>query len=267
MASLMLLTAAGCKGNTPGVSSSPSVSSSAAAGASEASSGTSSASPSSSTAGQQASSGVSRGTSSTPKSTYKIDTTTYKFNKGSKNFRVEYPQLSGNGNYSGVNAALKQTAMKTADSIGTGNPSSFAEVRVSSHVASFSSDFLSVEFQESSRTSKTADKTQAFRTVNYDLKNSKALSTDDLIQKNGALTTAVRNAVKKQMSPKKQQLYTDSVISSGLNGCSVYFKDDGFGISLAVSASLGGHEELRIDYQDTSGFRTGNAAWSYFAKK
>ncbi len=261
----MLLAAAGCKSNAPGVSSSPSASSSVASGASVAS-GTN-ASSSSSAAGQQTASSASQKPASAPKSAYKINTITYKFDQGSKSFRVEYPQLSGSGNYSSVNAALKQTAMKTADSIGTGNTSSFAEVKVSSHVDYFSSDFLSVQFQESSRTSRTADRTQAFRTVNYDLKNSKALSADDLIRKNGALTTAVKNTVTKQMAPKKQQLYTDSVISSGLNGCSVYFKADKFGISLPVSASLGNHVELTMDYKDTAGFHTDSAVWSYFIKK
>lgn len=261
----MLLAAAGCKSNSSGGTSS-NASSSAVAGGSV-SSGTSSASMSSSAAaGQKPSSAASQGTPSASKSPYKIDTTTYKFNKGSKSYRVEYPQLTGSGNYSGVNSALKQAAMKTVNSIGTGNLSSFAEVKVSSHVNFFSSNFLSVQFQESSRTSQSADKTQSFRTVNYDLKSSKALSTNDLIQKNGALTGAVKNAVKKQMSPKKQQLYTDAVIASGLNSCSVSFKDDGFGLSLPVSAALGGHEELKVDYKDTVAFRTSNAVWSYVAK-
>ena len=262
--SLMLAASAGCGSKAPGTPSQPSPSaaensSAVAPGVSGASSGAASG------AGQQTSSAPQK-TVVVPKNPYRAVTTTYKFNQGQKYFHVEYPQLSGSGNYAAVNSLLKQTAMKTADSIGTGNTSSYARVETSDHVFSSSADFISVWFDERVKASKTADETRTVRAVNYDLKNSKALSADDLVQKNAALTSAVQNAVKKQMSAKKQQLYTASVLSNGIKNCSIYFKSDSLGISLPVSAALGGHVEFKIDYKDTAGLRTGNAVWGYFVK-
>ena len=276
LSSMMLLSAAGCKGNTAGGTSSglsasaQEVSSASSAQASASSTGGASASAqaSASSGAAQTSGSVVSGQSQTavPKVTYKISETTYKFQQGKKDFRVEYPQITGSGNYSAVNSAIKQAAMKTVDSIGTANTAAYAQVRVSDHVAYSGVNTVSVEFQETVRTSPSGDNTRTFRSVNYDLKNSKSLSTDDIVQKNGAFTAAIQNTIKKQMSPKKQQLYTTSVIASGLSGCSVYFKDDGLGVSLPVSAQLNGHVELKISYQDTSGFRTSNAVWSNFVK-
>lgn len=268
MASMMLLAAAGCKNNAPGGESSAASSSGPAGTSSSASApgGTVSGTASGTASGAaQGASSSSKPTPTVVKPSVKTTTEDYKFNQGEKYYRADYPQLSGSQNYSGVNAVLKQTALKTISSLGTGNTASFAEVKVSSHISYSGTDFFSATFQESSKTSRTGDSTKVFRAVNYDLKNSKALSTDDLIQRNSAFTAAVKNAVQGQISEKKRKLFTDSVIASGVKNCSIYFKSDGLGVSLPVSASLGSHVELKIAYKDTSGFRKGTV-WSNFVK-
>lgn len=265
LASLMLLAAAGCKSNAPGVSSSPSASSSVASGASVAS-GTN-ASSSSSAAGQQTASAPLKGALAVPKAAYKVQWTSYLFAKGAKNFKVKFPQISGTADDAAVNALLKQTAMKTVQSIGTANTSSFAEVTTVCHVTYNTADLLSAEFEETSRTSKTAVETRAYRTVNYDLKNSRALSTSDLVQQNSALNAAVKAAVQKHVSSQKRKLITDSVIASGVKTCSVCFKPSGFVIELPVPAAAGDYAQLTMNYPDTSGFHTDSAVWSYFIKK
>ncbi len=258
LASMMFLAAAGCKGNAPGgVSSSP-----ASSGA-ESSSGA----PAASSAGQQtASSAAPKGALAVPKANYQIKWTSYLFAKGSKNFKVKYPQISGSASDAAVNALLKQAAMKTVNAIGTGNTSSFAEVTTVCHVTYNKADFLSAEFEETSRTSKTAAETKAYRTVNYDLKNSKELALGDLVQQNSALTSAVKTAVQKHVSSQKKAQITDAVIASGVKTCNVCYKPSGFVIGLPVPASAGGYALLTMNYPETSGFRTNNAVWSYFVK-
>lgn len=203
-----------------------------------------------------------------PKETYKVRTVTYKFKEGKKSFRAEYPQISENNkNYDKVNSLLKQTAMQTIDSIGTADTASYAEVKVTSHVSHDSAVFLSVTYQESSRTSNKAAEKNAFRTVNYDLKSDAAVTAKDLVQNNDALKKALENSVKGQMSPKKAASYSDPVIQAGLNSYSVYFKGNAVGFSLTVPDKLGSHVELLVNYSETNGFRTNSPVWSYFIKK
>ncbi len=195
--------------------------------------------------------------------------TDYKFVKGKKSLRAEYPQISSTGkDYGKVNELLKNTALKTINSIGTGNTSSYAQVKVSSHVAYKDENFLSVTFQENYKSAENAKTKRSFRSVNYDLKAGKPLSMGDMVQKNSALLTTLQNAVKSQMSKKKAASYPASVIQSGISSASIYFKGNGsMGFSLPVSASLGDHVELSVKYKDTGGFRTGNSAWQNFIRK
>lgn len=261
MASLMLLSAAGCKSSASGSASSGEASSSSAASeAASAASGTASASSSS------ASSAVLKGALAAAKSDYHVKWTTYLFIHGAKTFKVKYPQISGTADDAAVNALLKQTALKTVQSIGTGNTSSFAEVTTVSHVTYSGADLLSAEFEETSRTSKSATETRAYRTVNYDLKNSKSISLSDLIQQNSALNTAMKAAMQKHVSAQKRKLISDADIAAGAKTCSVCFKSSGFVIGLPVSAAAGNYVQLTMDYKDTAGFRTGSAVWSNFVK-
>lgn len=266
LSAVMLMSAAACHGQNGSLSaSSASSGDSASAGSSSAASGTSSVGLYS---GVTVSGAVSKPPVVIKKSPYTIKTVDYKYSENNRNYRASYPQLSSEGaKYDAVNALLKQAALKTVNSLGTAKAAKTVKVKVSDHVSYQGDDFISVTFRETVDKSDGNDSTSYFRTVNYDLKNKKAVSTADMIQTNSALLTALQNAVKKQMSDKKAVNYTAAVLQAGMKSCSVYFKEDGFGVSIPVSHALDDHEELTMNYDQTSGFRTGNAAWSYFIKK
>jgi hypothetical protein len=257
LAAALAVAFSGCKGQAPAQSGASGAQSGAAASSQQgtASSGAASSKPKPIPIKPSAKSKIS------------VKETDYKFVKGQKNLRAEYPQASGSGkDYSKVNALLKSTALQTINSAGT-DPSKFAEIKVTSHVAYKDENFLSVTFQENYKSAKGAKAKRSFRTVNYDLKAGKALSVDDMVQKNGALLKALQNAVQSQMSKKKAASFPASVIQAGMRSASVYFKDNGtVGFSLPVSQQLGDHVELSVKLKDTAGFRTGNSAWSYFTK-
>ncbi len=197
---------------------------------------------------------------------YTVKTVDYKYNENNKNYRASYPQLEKDGkDYSKVNELLKSTALQTINSIGTSG-SAEAKVKVSQHVYYRGDDFISVSFSESKKSSSDKSSVSSMRMVNYDIKNGKALSAADMVQNNDALYKAVESAVQTSMSKKNAAKFTSSVIKAGLKSFNVYFKDGSMGISLTVPEDLGGHKEIKIDYEDTSGFRTSNAAWKYFIK-
>jgi hypothetical protein len=266
-AAAVLLTAlAGCKGTSASSALAGSGTSSAEALGSSASSLVSGAPASGSVSGVSSAAAVSA--QSAPEKVYSVKTQQYKFKQGKKYYRAEYPQLSSSSaDCSKVNSLMKNTALKTILAYGTGNTAAYAEARVSSHVAYRSDDFISVIFQEKCSTSSSAEDTENIRTVNYDLKSGKAVSADDMVQKNAVLSKALNNAVQKQMSKKKAASYPSSVIQSGISSCSIYFKNDGMTFCVPVSKKLGSFVKLSVKYSDTAGFRTNHSSWNYFIKK
>lgn len=268
LAAALILSTAGCTAR-PGPNSSQPGSSAASSGSSQASGGSSPSGSSSGTAsGVTVSGAVSRPPVVIKKSPYTTKEEKYEYTENNRNYRATYPQLSSDEtNYDAVNALLKQTALQTANSLGTAKAANTVKVKVSDHISYKGDDFISVTYRETVDKSDGSGSVSYFRTVNYDLKNKKAVSTADMIQKNSAMLTALQNAVKKQMADKKAASYTAAVLQSGMQNCSIYFKDDGLGVSIPVSHDLDDHEELIMDYDQTSGFRTGNAAWGYFIKK
>ncbi|MFU0832274.1 MAG: Lipoprotein [Oscillospiraceae bacterium] len=274
LAAAMLVSVAACKSqNSTASEAAASVASSAeTSSATETSSSEESASSSApasggTVSGVTVSGAVSRPPTVIKKSPYVVKTETYKYDENNKRYRATYPQLSSDEtDYSAVNALIKQTALQTINALGTSPTENEITVKVSDHVAYRGDDFISVTFRETVDKSDGSDEVSYFRAVNYDLKNNKAVSVTDMIQKNDALLTALQNAVDKQMSDKKAANYTADVLQAGIQSCTIYFKDDSLGISLPVSHELGDHEELIVDYDETSEFRTGNPAWSYFIK-
>ncbi len=260
LSAAMLLSVTACHGNNASSGATGSSSSAGtASGNGTASGGTSS--------GVTVSGAVSRPPVIIKKSPYVVKTVDYKYDKNNRSYRASYPQLSSkDANYNAVNDLLKKSAMQTISSLGTSTSAKKVGVKVSDHVSYKGDNFLSVTFRESVKNEGAKDSTSTFRTVNYDLKNKKVVSVSDMIQKNSALLTAVQNAVKKQMTKKKAVGYTQAVLQSGIKSCSIYFKDDSLGISIPVSHALDDHKELIVDYDNTSGFRTGNVAWNYFIK-
>lgn len=267
LSAYMLLSITACHGRT-GSSSGTSSGASTSAGGTGSSSAASGSSPASLYSGVTVSGAVSKPPVVIKKSPYVVKTVDYKYSENNRNYKASYPQLSADGtNYDAVNTLLKNAALQTINSLGTSKAAKDVKVKVSDHVSYQGDDFISVTFRETVDKSDGNDSVSYFRTVNYDLKNKKAVSVADMVQKNSAMLTALQNAVKKQMSDKKAVSYTTAVLQSGMQNCSVYFKDDSLGVSIPVSHALDDHEELIVDYDQTSGFRTGNAAWGYFIKK
>lgn len=254
----MLFTFASCKKANTGSSSGSNTSSSSASVQNGTVSGDSSSS--------RVSSNMPLYSGPEKEKSYTVKTIDYKYIKNNKKYRASYPQLSKDGSdYSAVNALLKNTALQTINSLGTSG-SKETEVQVSSHVYLRNDDFISVSFSENSKASSGSDSVSSFRTVNYDVKNGKAISASDMVKNNDALYKAVENTVKASMSKKNAAKYTSSVIKSGLKSFNIYFKDSSMGISIKVPHTLDDHKELKLNYKDTSGFRTSNAAWKYFIK-
>lgn len=277
LAAAMLVSTAACRDKDSSASETAASVASSAETSSDAGTTTSSSADSASssasassgtTSGVTVSGAVSRPPVVIKKSPYVVKTETYKYYENNRHYRATYPQLSSDENdYSAVNALIKQTALQTINALGTSPTENEVSVRVSDHVAYKGDNFISVTFRETVDKSDGSGDVSYFRAVNYDLKNKKAVSATDMIQKNSALLTALQNAVNKQMSDKKAANYTTDVLQAGINSCTIYFKDDSLGVSLPVSHELGDHEELLVDYDQTAGFRTGNAAWSYFIKE
>ena len=269
-ASLLLsITACHSKSGLPsGTSSGASSGTSTSAGGNASSSAPGGTSSGSLYSGVTVSGAVSRPPVVIKKSPYTVKTVAYKYSENNRNYNASYPQLSSDKtNCDAVNTPLKNTALQTINSFGTSKAAKTVKVKVSDHVSYQGDDFISVTFRETVDKSDGNDSVSYFRSVNYGLKNKKAVSAADMIQKNSAMLTALQNAVKKQMSDKKAVNYTAAVLQSGMQNCSIYFKDDSLGVSMPVSHALDDHEELIVDFDQTSGFRTGNAAWSYFIKK
>lgn len=259
---VMLLTFASCNKANNGSSSASTSGGSTSPAAGSAQSGTVSGGSSSS----KAASNMPLYSGPAKEKSYSVKTVDYEYKKNNKKYRASYPQLSKSGSdFSKVNTLLKNTALQTINSLGTSG-SKEEEVRVSSHIYLRSDNFISVSFSENTKSSSNADSVSSFRTVNYDIKNSKAVSASDMVKNNDALYKAVENAVKTSMSKKNAAKFTSSVIKSGLKSFTIYFKDTSMGISIKVPHTLDDHKELKLNYKDTSGFRTSNAAWSNFVK-
>lgn len=263
----ILLSTAACHGGD-NASSNTSSGSSSQVSSGDASSGTGSGTSSADlTSGVTVSGAVPKDPVVKKKSAYTMKTEEYKYKENNKNYRASYPQLSSDGiNCDAVNALLKQTALQTINSLGTAKSENEVKVKVSDHISYQGDNFVSITFRETVDKNDGGDSVSYFRTVNYDLKNQKAVSTADMVQKNSAMQTALQNAVKEHMTEKKAASYTAAVLQSGMQNCSIYFKDGSLGVSIPVSHDLDDHEELIVDYDDTAGFRTSNAAWSYFVK-
>lgn len=262
-----MFTFAACK-QSNAVSSS-STGSAAAGGSEPAASGTSSGvAVSGSVSSAGASSNLPVTSEPAKNDKYTVKTVDYKYKENNKNYRATYPQLSKDGvDYTKVNDLLKSTALKTINSLGFKKESADTEVKVTSHIYCRDENFISVSFSENCDISSAANPTSSFRTVNFDLKNGKAVTAADMVVKNNDLYKAMENAVQKQMSKKNAAKFPASTIKSGLDSYCVYFKDDSMGFSLKVPHAVGDHVELIVKYADTAKIRTSNAAWSYFPIK
>lgn len=196
--------------------------------------------------------------------TYRVKDVNYSYQKNNMVYKASYPQLSGSaGGYDAVNAALKGGAMKTIDSLGTAAKKERTTVRSGGDVTYEGRDFISVGFNEFVTLSPKAETTHVLRTVNYDLKNKKAVTCSDLIVKNDAFYKALAKASGSQLNAKLASAATADAIKKGLNPDAVFFTDSsvGFSLQLPGDTSL---LKLFLSYSEAKPFMTKNAVWSNF---
>ena len=249
LAVLLALTAAGCKGGTS-ASSAPGTASSAgsSAGASSGSSAVASA------AASQAATTPAK--QNAEEKDYSIKTEKYENDLKKPTVVAAYPQLSKSGtDYGAVNNFLKTTALQTI----TAKGKSLTKMRVSESVMFRGKDFLSVLFKESYTIGGVSS--EGIRVVNYDLKNGKALSAGDMVTENNALVSALRTAAQNRLGERKAAAVTDDMLRAGVKAGLFYVDRVGVGFYIPVSKDQGNFIQLSIKYEDTSSFRTGNAAW------
>lgn len=195
---------------------------------------------------------------------YRVKDSDYSYKKNNLSYKVSYPQLSGkSGNYDGVNAALKNCAMKTVSSLGTAARKEKASVRCGGDVTYEGRDFISVGFNEFVTVSPKDANKHVLRTVNYDLKNKKELAVSDLLVKNDAFYKALSKAAGSQLNDKLASAATADALKKGLNQDAVFFTDSGVGFSVQLpgDAPL---LKIFLSFDEAKPFMTKNAAWSSF---
>lgn len=196
--------------------------------------------------------------------TYRVKSTNYSYQKNHNAFKASYPQLSGkSGGYDDVNAALKNCAMKTINSLGTAAKKEKTSVRCGGDVTYEGCNFISVGFNEFVTLSPKAESKHVLRTVNYDLKNKKNLSASDLIVKNDAFYKALAKAAGSQLNGKLASAATEDAIQKGLNQDAVFFTDSSVGFSLQLPGDTP-LLKLFLSFDEVKPFMTKNAVWSNF---
>ena len=197
-------------------------------------------------------------------SVYRVKSTNYSYQKNRNAFKVSYPQLSGkSGGYDDANTVLKNSAMKTVNSLGTAAKKEKTSVRCGGDVTYEGRDFISVGFNEFVTLSPKAEAKHVLRTVNYDLKNKKNLSASDLIVKNDAFYKALAKAAGSQLNQKLASAATEDAIKKGLNQDAVFFTDSSVGFSLQLPGDTP-LLKLFLSFDEVKPFATKNAAWSNF---
>lgn len=240
--------------------SSAATSSEAASGAATSSAETSGAAVSSATTSDAAASGAAPA-GKTSSIGYRHKTEKYSYEQNNRKYNASYPQLSDEAkNYQKANELLKNIALKTMQSAGEGKTDVALMIRVKGTLTLTTPNFISATFEETSQTASKAPVT-AFRTVNYDLKNGKALTTADLIKESDALNALLLKEAKDEVKSDLKSSVTADVIKNAMKSCSLYFEKTKVGFSLPVSDKLGGHIEVELKYEDVKPCMTNNEIW------
>lgn len=194
---------------------------------------------------------------------YKVKTVEYSYNKDNMVYKASYPQLSGQiANLDKVNAALKNSALQTINSLGTGKKSVKTTVRVSGDVTYQGKNFISVGFNEYATTSPKVKSERVLRTVNINLKTGASVLGSDLIVKNNALYKALEKAAKEQKSTELASALTADTIKSGLNANAIYFTD--YGVGFGVTSADKHISTITLTYQEVQPFMAKNEVWNNF---
>ncbi len=196
---------------------------------------------------------------------YSVKDTDYKYNKDNMEYKATYPQLSGKvTSLQKVNDALKNSAMKTINSLGTAKKAQKTTLKVSGDVAFEGKNFISVGYNEYETLSPKAETTHTFRTVNMNLKTGATVGLSDMITKSDAFYAALEKAAKAQLDSKTAAAVNASVIKSGLDTNAIYFTDTGVGFSIQITKPEKKLIRLTLSFDEAKPFKTSNENWANF---
>lgn len=197
--------------------------------------------------------------------TYTVKDEKYSYKNGNMSYSASYPVLSGKiSNADKVNTAIKTSALKTINSLGTGVKTNKTTVKVNSDVTYEGTGFISLGFNEYVKLSANADNDHTLRAMNINLKTGAALEMKDLIVKNDALYKALETAAKQQLSSDIAPSVTASVIKSALESGSVYFTKYDVGFAFQITKPEKRLVKLSLTYAQVKPFATSNEIWKNF---
>lgn len=194
--------------------------------------------------------------------TYTVKDEKYSYKNGNMSYSASYPVLSGKiTGADKVNAAIKASALKTINSLGTGAKTEKTTVKVNSDVTYEGTNFISIGFNEYVKLSAKAENVHTLRTVNINLKTGAAVEMKDLIVKNDALCKALETAAKQQLSSDIAPSVTAGVIKSALDSGAVYFTKYDVGFAFQITKPEKRLVKLSLTYAQIKPYVTSNAVW------
>lgn len=197
------------------------------------------------------------------KGDYQVKTVEYNYSIDNIVYKATYFQLSGKiANLDKINETLKNTALQTINSLGTGKKSAKTTVKVNGDITYQGKNFISVGYNEYATTSPKMKSERVLRTVNIDLKTGTSVVASDLIVQNSALYKALEKAAKEQKDTGVASALTAKAIQSGLDSKIIYFTDYGIGLGVLTS---GKHlSTITLTYQEVQPFMAKNQVWNNF---
>ncbi len=193
---------------------------------------------------------------------YKIKSVDYTLKKDNNDYSVSYPQLTGLASQQDkVNAAIKNCALKTVNSLGTGAKKVKTKVKTTGDATYQGKTFISVGFNEYVTLSPKGKTTHALRTVNLNLSTGAVLSFSDLIKGNDSFYAALAKDAKAQFSSEYASESTASALKKNLDKNSMYFTESGVGFAVTSQSKL---LRVTIGYNEIKPFISNNAVWKNF---
>lgn len=197
--------------------------------------------------------------------TYTVKDEKYSYKNGNMSYSASYPVLSGKiSNADKVNTAIKTSALKTINSLGTGAKTEKTTVKVNSDVTYEGTSFLSLGFNEYVKLSSKGENVHTLRAMNINLKTGTALEMKDLITKNDALYKLLETAAKQQLSSDIAPSVTASVIKSALDSGAIYFTKYDVGFAFQITKPEKRLVKLSLTYAQVKPYATSNEIWKNF---
>nr|WP_319489133.1 hypothetical protein [uncultured Caproiciproducens sp.] len=197
--------------------------------------------------------------------TYTVKDEKYTYKNGNMTYSASYPVLSGKVTGADkANTAIKASALKTINSLGTGAKTEKTTVKVNSDVTYEGKSFISIGFNEYVKLSAKAENVHTLRAVNINLKTGTALEMKDLIVKNDALYKLLETAAKQQLSSDIAPSVTAGVIKSALDSGAVYFTKYDVGFAFQITKPENRLVKLSLTYAQIKPYATSNEIWKNF---